>query len=53
MAIAEVQRDHRGSSVVTGDDDDRDDGSLLASPYFWVGVLIGLAIWGVVLWAAL
>jgi hypothetical protein len=34
------------------DDDDREYGSLLASPYFWVGVLIGLGIWGVVLWAA-
>jgi hypothetical protein len=33
------------------DDDDRR-GSMLASPWFWVIVLISLAIWAGVIWAA-
>jgi hypothetical protein len=33
------------------DDDDREYGSLFASPYFWLVVLIGAAIWAAVAWA--
>jgi hypothetical protein len=32
------------------DDDDR--GSMLASPYFWLIVLVSLGIWAGVIWAA-
>lgn len=34
-------------------DDDGRDPTMLANPWFWLIVLVCLALWGVVLWAAL